>query len=144
MTNKKTLFPAAAFIGFDNMLKQLDNLAQHATDNYPPHNIVKESEEDFIIELAVAGFEESEIDLELKDRTITVKGDHVCKNRDIVYRGISTKRFSKQFRLSEYVQVNGASLKDGILSVYLKVVLPDDARPRKININEDKQNDKNN
>lgn len=136
MTNKKSLLPTSVFVGFEPMLNVLDNLTQHAADKYPPHSIIKESDEDFIIEVALAGFERKEIDVELKNRVLTVTGDHVCKNRNVIHRGISTKKFKKQFRLSEYVQVSEATLKDGILSVYLKVIIPEDERSRKIQIKE--------
>ena len=137
MTSRRintTSFPPAAFVGFDHLFKELDHVTKHAYDNYPPHNILKTGESDYLIELAVAGFSKDGIDIELHDRTLTVTGDHVSKGREYIHRGISTKKFKRTFRLSEHVQVHGADIQDGILAIQLKFVVPENQRPRKINI----------
>ena len=134
MTGVKTLFPRSSFVGFDHLLNELDYVAKHSQDNYPPHNILKTGDTDYLIELAVAGFTKDELTIEVKDRTLTVTGDHVSRGREFIHRGISTKKFKRTFRLSEHVHVNGADLKDGILSVELKYVVPEELRPRKIQI----------
>ena len=130
----KSIFPRSAFIGFDHMLQELDYATKHANDHYPPHNIVKESDDEYIIEVAVAGFAESEIDVEQKERSLTISGKHESRDREVIHRGISTRNFKRQFRLSEYVQVTGATLKDGILAVTLKLEIPKEKQPRKIKI----------
>jgi molecular chaperone IbpA len=134
MTGVKTLFPRSSFVGFDHLFNELDYVAKHSQDNYPPHNILKTGESDYLIELAVAGFTRDELTIEVKDRTLTVTGEHVSRGREFIHRGISTKKFKRTFRLSEHVHVNGADLKDGILSVELKYVVPEELRPRKIEI----------
>ena len=134
MTGVQSLFPRSSFVGFDHLLNELDHVAKHANDHYPPHNIIKTGETDYLIELAVAGFTKDELSIEVKDRTLTVSGDHVSRGREFIHRGISTKKFKRTFRLSEHVHVNGADLKDGILSVELKYVVPEELRPRKITI----------
>ena len=134
MTGVKTLFPRSSFVGFDHLLNELDYVAKHSQDNYPPHNILKTGDTDYLIELAVAGFTKDELTIEVKDRTLTVTGEHVSKGREYIHRGISTKKFKRTFRLSEHVHVNGADLKDGVLSVELKYVVPEELRPRKIQI----------
>jgi len=130
----KSIFPRSAFIGFDHMLQELDYATKHANDHYPPHNVVKESDDEYIIEVAVAGFAESEIDVEQKERSLTISGKHESRDREVIHRGISTRNFKRQFRLSEYVQVTGATLKDGILAVTLKLEIPKEKQPRKIKI----------
>ena len=144
MTGVKTLFPRASFVGFDHLFDELDRVARHANDHYPPHNIVKVSDHDYQIELAVAGFTRDELVIEVNDRTLTVRGEHVSKGREYIHKGISAKKFNRNFRLSEYVEVHGADLVDGILAIQLKVVLPEEKRPRKINIgyNSEEQNDR--
>ena len=87
-----------------------------------------------MIEVAVAGFSEDDLDVEQKERSVIISGEHKAKDRDVIHRGISTKKFKRTFRLSEYVLVDGASLKDGILAIKLKLELPEEKRPRKINI----------
>ena len=134
MTGVQSLFPRSSFVGFDHLLNELDHVARHANDSYPPHNILKTDEDNYLIELAVAGFSKDGIEIEVKDRTLTILGEHKSKGREYIHRGISTKKFKRTFRLSEHVHVNGADLVDGILSVKLKVVVPEEMRPRKIEI----------
>lgn len=141
MTNLKanTLFPRSSFVGFDHLFQELDWVAKHATDTYPPHNIVKVGGDDYQIEIAVAGFTfgDLQIWIEQDERTLTVLGDKVksdVQDVEYIHRGVSQKKFKRVFRLSEYVVVNGASLKDGILAINLKFVLPEEKRPRRIQI----------
>jgi molecular chaperone IbpA len=137
MTNLKVgknLFPRSAFIGFDHLFNELEYATKHANDHYPPHNIVKLTDDEFLIEVAVAGFKEDELNVEQKERSLTISGSHESRDREVIHRGISTKAFRRQFRLSEYVLVSGASLKDGILAVTLKLEIPQEKQPRKIKI----------
>jgi len=134
MTGVQSLFPRSSFVGFDHLMNELDHVARHANDHYPPHNILKTDEDNYLIELAVAGFKRDELEIEVKDRTLTISGEHKSLGREYIHRGISTKKFKRTFRLSEYVQVHGADLVDGVLSVKLKVVIPEEMRPRKIAI----------
>ena len=134
MTGLQQLFPRSSFVGFDHLFSELEFTAKHAQDHYPPHNIIRTSESDYLIELAIAGFSQDEITVEVKDRTLTVTGEHVSKGREFIHRGISTKKFKRTFRLSEHVNVNGADIQDGILAIDLQYVIPEEMRPRKINI----------
>jgi molecular chaperone IbpA len=134
MTGVRSLFPRASFVGFDHFLAEVDMAAKQAKDNYPPHNVVRYSDVDYHIELAVAGFSQNELNVDVKDRTLTVTGEHQTRGRDFIHRGISTKKFKRVFRLSEYTKVVGADLVDGILVIKLKVVVPEDQRPRSIEI----------
>ena len=145
MTGLQQLFPRSSFVGFDHLFSELEFTAKHAQDHYPPHNIIRTSESDYLIELAIAGFSQDEITVEVKDRTLTVTGEHVSKGREFIHRGISTKKFKRTFRLSEHVNVNGADIQDGILAIDLQYVIPEEMRPRKINIGQTrKQNDTSN
>ena len=131
----KSLFPRSAFVGFDQLFDELDSVARHATDNYPPHSILKTSDTDYLIELAVAGFKENELTITVEDRTLTISGKHEDRGREYIHKGISNKKFTRKFRLSEYVEVAGARLEDGILAVSLQVVLPESKQPKVIQIN---------
>jgi len=137
MTSLRTLFPQSSFVGFDHMLSELDHAVRHANDHYPPHNIIRTGETEYLIELAVAGFTQDEIEVNVKDRTLTVTGEHVSRNRDFIHRGISTKKFQRVFRLSEHVVVHGADLEDGILAIKLEYVVPEDLKPKRIPIRGD-------
>ena len=138
MTNLKanTLFPRSSFVGFDHLFQDLDWVARHASDTYPPHNIVKVSDNDYQIEIAVAGFTFEDLDIEQDERTLTVSGSKKTPDveHEYIHRGISQKNFKRVFRLSEYVYVDGASLEGGILAITLKFELPEEKRPRKIDI----------
>ena len=130
-----TLFPRASFIGVDHLFQELEHATNHAYDNYPPHNIVKLTDDEYVIEVAVAGFKKGEITVEQKERSVIINGKHESvEEREVIHRGISTKKFKRTFRLSEYVQVNGATLKDGILAITLKLEIPEEKRPRSIDI----------
>ena len=139
MTNATRLqYPRAGFIGFDHLFNELERVHSKANNSgYPPHNVIKESETEFIIQVAVAGFKESQIDIEVKDGFLNISGDSTEAEEgvvDYIHKGISSKRFSRTFRLSEHVEVNGAELQDGILVIHLEYVVPEELRPRKIQI----------
>ena len=108
-----------------------------ASTGYPPYNIVKTSEEKYCIELAIAGFNKSDIQIESKDNVLTVEsksrpeGDD---DKEYLHKGISARSFKKAFNLAEYVTVNGASFKDGILSIDLERVVPEAMKPKSIKI----------
>ena len=129
--------PRSLFVGFDTLFEDLERIhasARSGNDNYPPHNVVKIDEEKFLIELAIAGFKKSDIDLELKDGILKIKGEVEPSEREYDYKGISSRKFEKSFRLSEFVVIDGADLEDGILVVYARVELPEEKRPRKIEL----------
>lgn len=143
---KATLLPRNAFLGFDHIFDQLENIHSHAKDTYPPHNVVKHDAYHYEIELAVAGFSKEHIDIEIKDHVLTIKGDRPQRRPQELYvhKGISARNWSKSFRLSEYTEVSGADLVDGILTVKLEVILPEEKLPRKISIgNNEVTNDNN-
>ena len=140
MTNTSGIqYPRAGFIGFDHLFNELERVHSKANNSgYPPHNVIKESETEFIIQVAVAGFKESQIDIEVKDGFLNISGDSTEPEEgvvDYIHKGISSKRFSRTFRLSEHVEVTGAALQDGILVIHLEYVVPEELRPRKILIN---------
>ena len=131
---EKTLFPKSAFIGFDRLLDDMQFAASHAKDHYPPHNVIKESETEYLIELAIAGFAREDIKIEQKERSLKITGIYASKGREVIHRGISTRNFERRFRLSEYVHVTGASFQDGLLAITLKLEIPEEKQPRQINI----------
>ena len=129
--------PRSLFIGFEPILNELERIhsAGRSQDNYPPHNVVKIDNEHFIIELAVAGFTNDDISIEVKDGILLVKGDKfVNDDREYAHKGISSRKFEKSFRLSEFVVIDGADLVNGILVVNARVEVPEERRPRKIEI----------
>ena len=124
-------------IGFDSLFEQLNrNFANSKSDNYPPHNVVKLDDNHYVIEVAVAGFAEDEIDVELKENVLTVKGEQVKKEAEVEYlhKGISARNFVRTFPLAEHIEVRGASVKNGILAVALEQIVPEEQKAKKIQI----------
>jgi molecular chaperone IbpA len=124
-------------VGFDNLFETLDRtLANSKSDNYPPHNVVKLDDTHYVVELAVAGFAENEIDVELKDNILTVKGEKIKPETEVeyTYKGISTRNFTRTFPLGEHVEVRGANVQNGILAIALEQVIPEEEKAKKIAI----------
>jgi molecular chaperone IbpA len=128
--------PRKAFLGFDHIFDELERISTHANDSYPPHNVVKMEEHKYIVELAVAGFARDDLNIEVKDHVLTIKGNRERRRPEeqYVHRGISTRTFMKSFRLSEYTEVTGADLNDGILAISLEVKVPQEQLPKLIHI----------
>ena len=125
-------------VGFDQLFEQLNRtfINSKADGTYPPHNVVKLDENHYAIELAVAGFSEKEIDVEIKDNVLTVKGEQTKTEDEIEYlhKGISTRNFVRTFPLAEHIEVRGATVKNGILAIALEQVIPEADKPKKISI----------
>jgi len=122
-------------IGFDNMFDELMRMNSQQSLNYPPYNIVKNTEDSFDIQVAVSGFSEGEVEVNLDNRVLTIKGQ---KKEDLVaeylHKGISTRDFVREFTLAEHVEVINASQKDGILSINLERIVPEEKKPKAIAI----------
>ena len=124
-------------IGFDSLFEQLNrNFANSKSDNYPPHNVVKLDDTHYVIEVAVAGFAENEIDVELKENVLTVKGEQEKTDKEIEYlhKGISARNFVRTFPLAEHIEVRGATVKNGILAIALEQVVPEEQKAKKVQI----------
>ena len=124
-------------VGFDRVFDLLDNIGKAESAGYPPYNIERLDENDYRITLAVAGFGEDDIDIELKENALTVKGarEGADEGREFLYQGIAGRSFERRFQLAEHVEVAGASLVNGLLNIELKRVIPEAMKPRKIAIN---------
>jgi len=125
-------------VGFDRMFDELSRTAGtlNAT-NYPPYNIIKESETIWKIEVAVAGFDESELDVEIVNNELVVTGAVNKENKaeqQYLHQGIAGRDFERTFALADNVEVKGASVKNGILTVTLEHIVPESAKPKKIAI----------
>lgn len=125
-------------IGFDNLFNDLERVMQvQGTSNYPPHNVIKTGEHTSVIEIAVAGFAEGEIDIALDKRLLTITGArkrNEDEKHEYLHRGISSRDFKHTFTLAEHVEVKSASIRDGILAVHLEREVPEEAKPKTIAI----------
>jgi molecular chaperone IbpA len=126
-------------VGFDRIAGLLDQASRlDATPGYPPFNIEQTSENTWHIELAVAGFSQSEISIEVKENLLTISGKRAEPSegvtRKFVHRGIAERSFERRFQLADHVRVEGARLENGLLCVDLVREIPEAAKPRKIAI----------
>jgi len=130
------LLPTA--LGFENSFAALDNAAHllTATQNaFPPVNVIKHDDYNFTVELAVAGYKQDEIEITSERNSLKVKGKKAeTDERNYLVKGIAGRQFSRQFVLSDTVVVRDANLADGILSIQLENVVPEEQKPRKIDI----------
>ena len=130
-------------VGFDRLFDMLENSGMpNGGENYPPFDLIKTGDNDYRIELAVAGFKPHEIDITAQQNVLIVsgrkkedsEGGNSAGDSDYIYRGIATRSFERRFALADHIQVRGADLKDGLLSVELVREIPEAMKPKKIEI----------
>jgi len=127
-------------VGFDRLFDMLENnsFGQGSQENYPPFDLIKKGDNDYCIQLAVAGFTPDEIDITSQQNQLIVSGrkseDGEQKDGDFIYRGIANRSFERRFALADHIQVKGADMKDGMLSIELKREIPEAMKPKKIEI----------
>jgi molecular chaperone IbpA len=128
-------------VGFDTIIDELNRVsAQQTNQNYPPYNIVKHSEDKFVIELAVAGFREGDINITVDKNVLTIEGqqieslDELSQEIEYLHRGISSRSFTRTFTLADHVEVIEAKSVNGILSITLERKVPEELKPKKIAI----------
>ncbi len=138
----KTLLPTS--VGFDDVFRNMQNMArdvQKTFPSYPPYNIKKVTENRYVIELAVAGFGKHDLEMEMKDGVLSIKGktslDTLTKDGvDVtyLYKGIADRAFTRQFTLADSIEIKNAELINGMLKVWLENIIPDHKKPTKIDI----------
>lgn len=124
-------------IGFDRLARLVDTATEAAAaPSYPPYNIERTGDDTYRLTMAVAGFGQEDIEIVVKDNTLTVSGKVPGEQpkADILYRGIAGRAFERRFVLADHIVVDGADLKHGLLSVALKRVVPEALKPRRIQI----------
>lgn len=125
------------FVGFDDhfnrMAKMHDELAKNIP-NYPPYNIRKADENKYVIELAVAGFAKSDIEITLEDNKIVVKGNAKDDGDNFLWKGIANRAFTRVFALDDQIEIKDAALLNGMLKIALERIIPEHKKPRKIDV----------
>ena len=125
-------------VGFDSLAPMLDQVASfdEQPDNYPPYNIERLTENEYRITMAVAGFGKEDVKIEVKENTLSIRGEKkdADKDRTFLHRGIASRAFERRFQLADHVEVRGADVKDGLLSVDLQREVPERLKPRMIEI----------
>jgi len=131
------------FIGFDTMMNRVNESTKafQKITNYPPYNIKKLSDNSYLIEMAVAGFAKQDIEIDLQDSKLVIKGSSKLSETDydschMLYGGLAMRPFTKLFELADNVKVLNANLMNGILKVYLESIIPESKKAQKININD--------
>jgi molecular chaperone IbpA len=129
-------------VGFDGVFDEILRLSNQQKDtNYPPYNIVKHSDNKFVIELAVAGFKEGDINVTVDKNLLTIEGSQsvdLDTNVEYLYRGISARNFTRTFTLADHVEVSDAVVNNGIMGITLERQVPDELQPKKIAISYNK------
>ena len=126
-------------VGYDRLFDMLENnTVGQSQENYPPFDLIKLGDNDYRIELAVAGFKPDELDITAQQNVLLVSGrkneESGEKGSDYIYRGIATRSFERRFALADHIQVRSADIKDGLLSIDLVREIPEAMKPKKINI----------
>ena len=132
-------------IGFDDMFDQFESMLGNGgmtmQSNYPPYNIRKTGKDNYSIEVALAGFDKKDVEVEFEDNILTVrtkqlnKSDEQNEDGEIIHKGISQRQFARSFTIADDVKVNDAELKDGLLTIACERILPDHKKKRLIDIN---------
>ena len=130
-------------VGFDSIFEEFDRMldsTERYNSNYPPYNICKLNDNDYKIEVALAGYSKDDIEIELKDNTLTVRNkinEKVVNDESngVIHKGISTRQFERSFTISEDIKVKNADLKNGLLNIDLERIVPEEKKPRLIDIN---------
>ena len=140
MNNQLTKLDALsrALIGFDTMFDQMERrYANSVNNNYPPHNIIKTGDNQYEIQLAVTGFDKTEISVTIENNVLIVKGESTVTDYSpeaYLHRGLATRDFLKEFPLAEHIEVVGAETKNGMLTIKLVRNIPESAKPKIIDI----------
>tara|TARA_B100000683_G_scaffold111972_1_gene110245 strand:+ start:2309 stop:2737 length:429 start_codon:yes stop_codon:yes gene_type:complete len=141
MQNNLTTFDKNKFIpysiGFDDLFDRLFDMDLESSSSYPPYNISKVDDNNYIIEMALAGFNKDDIEIELADSELTVrskKRENSSKDVNLIHQGISHRSFNRKFTLSEEILVKNAEMKDGMLIIKLQKFIPENKKPKLINI----------
>jgi|TARA_B110000438_G_scaffold180665_1_gene172632 molecular chaperone IbpA len=121
-------------IGFDRMFDSLNEVSRINTSNFPPYNIRKLKEGKYQVEMALAGFSKSDINCELQDGILTIEAKKEKDSDNLIHQGIASRSVLRKFTLSEYIKVEDADFKDGILKIKLYQDLPEEKKPRTIKI----------
>ena len=129
-------------VGFDSIFDEFDRMLESTErypSNYPPYNIKRVNDTDYRIEVALAGYSKDDIEVELKDSALTVRNNTKEQTIDekgngVIHKGISTRQFERSFTISEDIKVKDAELKNGLLTIDLERIIPDEKKPRLIEI----------
>ena len=135
VTHAMDLFNDPFFIGFNRELSRLNTAHQTNSQSYPPYDLLKLDEDTYRISLAITGFSRENIDISVDNGTLIIKGEIVeVVDAEVVHKGIAGRKFVRSFALGEYMEVTGAEMKDGMLHINVDRIIPEDKKPKTIEI----------
>ena len=119
-------------LGYDKILRTIVEASEIGSQTYPPHNLIKESENEYRLELAVAGFKKEDVSIVQKELELSISGNNSSKDEEetVLHKGIANRSFSKTFYLSDKIEVTEASFEDGMIIIKLNQFIPEDKRPK--------------
>ena len=136
-----TILPTLAlrsFVGFDNLFNELETISTQKQNSFPAHDILRISEDEYEITLALSGFNKDDISIDVHDGVLTIKGNGGTEVQNdkvqYLYKGIAKRSFEQKFRLEQYVDVNDAKLSNGLLTISLLREIPEERKPRQITL----------
>jgi molecular chaperone IbpA len=138
---KMTILPTLAlrsFVGFDNLFNELETISTQKQNSFPAHDILRISEDEYEITLAVSGFNKEDLTIDVHDGVLSIKGNGGSEVQDdkvqYLYKGIAKRSFEQKFRLEQYVDVKDAKLSNGLLTISLVREIPEERKPRQISL----------
>ena len=136
-----TILPTLAlrsFVGFDNLFNELETISTQKQNSFPAHDILRISEDEYEITLALSGFNKKDLSIDVHDGILSIKGNGGSEVQDdkvqYLYRGIAKRSFEQKFRLEQYVDVKDAKLSNGLLKISLVREIPEERKPRQITL----------
>ncbi|MDA0916066.1 MAG: Hsp20 family protein [Proteobacteria bacterium] len=136
-----TILPTLAlrsFVGFDNLFNELETISTQKQNSFPAHDILRISEDEYEITLALSGFNKDDLSIDVHDGVLTIKGNGGSEVQDdkiqYLYKGIAKRSFEQKFRLEQYVDVKDAKLANGLLTISLLREIPEERKPRQITL----------
>lgn len=136
-----TILPTLAlrsFVGFDNLFNELETISTQKQNSFPAHDILRISEDEYEITLALSGFNKDDLSIDVHDGVLTIKGNGRSEVHDdkiqYLYKGIAKRSFEQKFRLEQYVDVKDAKLSNGLLTISLLREIPEERKPRQITL----------
>jgi molecular chaperone IbpA len=129
------IFNDPFFIGFNHTLNRLNNVYT-SNQSYPPYNVIKSDEDSYQIEIAVAGFNKKDLDISVENSTLIIKGNSSEEDNKIefMHKGIASRKFTRAFALGEFMEVVGAEFENGMLTIHIDRIIPEEKKPKSIKI----------
>ena len=130
-----TIFNDPFFVGFQPTVNTWTNFYTNSQPSYPPYNVIKQDEDTYIVEIALAGFDKSDLSVTVDNGNLIVKGEKEKKDDvEFTHKGIANRSFTRSFALGEFMEITGAEFENGMLSITIERIIPEEKKPKSIKI----------